>query len=148
MAPIEVKQNSCWVPVRVLNQLPSSDTGYFVNLPYTIIHASRAQFPSPPGSGVNLTPEPGNILLIALFKRTQWSEAINFRQSCTCLQNLPTRENRLFISSNSRHLPLWEALQWHGWGARYVCVGSWFNTRTGAQHEFCFTSMGAIFKYT
>ena len=26
-------------------------------------------------------------------------------------------------------------------------VGSKINTRTGAQREFCFTSMGAIFKY-
>ena len=103
----------------------SSDTILFVDLPYTIIHASRAQFPSPPGSGVNLTPEPGNILLIALFnKRTPWSEAFNFRQSCNCLQNLPNRENRLFFSSHSCHPPPWEALQWHGWGARYVCVGS------------------------
>ena len=103
----------------------TSDTTLFVDLTYTIIHASRAQFSSPPGSGVNLTPEPGNILLIALFnKRTSFSEDFNFRQSRTCLQNLPNRENRLFISSNSRHPPLWEALQWQGWGARYVCVGS------------------------
>ena len=95
----------------------SSHTILFVDLPYTIIHASRAQFSSPPGSGVNLTPEPGNILLIALFnKRTSFSEDFNFRQSRTCLQNLPKCKNRLFISSNSRHPPLWEVLKWQGWG--------------------------------
>ena len=27
-------------------------------------------------------------------------------------------------------------------------VGRYINTRTGAQHEFCFTSMDAILKYT
>ena len=27
-------------------------------------------------------------------------------------------------------------------------VGRQFNTRTGAQHEFCFTSLGAVLTYT
>ena len=45
----------------------TSDTGWFVNLPYTNIHTSHAQLSKYPSSGVNLTPEPANIPLIALF---------------------------------------------------------------------------------
>ena len=45
----------------------TSNTILFVDLTYTIIHASHVQLSSPPGLGANLTPEPGNILLIALF---------------------------------------------------------------------------------
>ena len=45
----------------------TSDTILFVDLPYMNIHALRSQFLNPPGSGVNLTPEPDSTLIIALF---------------------------------------------------------------------------------
>ena len=45
----------------------SSDTILFVDLPYTNIHASHSLFLNPPGSGDNLTPEPDNSPIIALF---------------------------------------------------------------------------------
>ena len=59
----------------------------FVNLASMSIHAWRSQFSKPPGSGVNLTPEPDSTPIIALFKkRTPWSDDSNFRHSYTCLQ--------------------------------------------------------------
>ena len=45
----------------------TSDTTLFINLPYTNIHASHSQFSNPPGSDVNLTPEPDSTPIIALF---------------------------------------------------------------------------------
>ena len=38
-----------------------SDTGWVENLPYMKINTSNAKFSNPPGSGVNLTPEPGRL---------------------------------------------------------------------------------------
>ena len=63
MAPFEVKQNSYWGPSSDVNL--TSDTILFVNLPYTNIHASHSQFSNPPGSDVNLTPEPDSTPIIA-----------------------------------------------------------------------------------
>ena len=45
----------------------SSDTILFLDLPYMNIHTSHAQFAKYPSSGVNLTPEPVNSPIIALF---------------------------------------------------------------------------------
>ena len=45
----------------------TSDTILLVNLPYTNIRASHSQFSNPPGSDVNLTPEPDSTPIIALF---------------------------------------------------------------------------------
>ena len=63
------------------------------------------------------------------------------------VKSASSRENRLFVSSNSYHPPLQEALQLHE-GGRGMSVSEVILTPgTGAQHEFCITSMGAIFKY-
>ena len=65
----------------------TSDTGWFKDLPYMNIHTSLAQFSKYTSSGVNLTSDPDTTLVIALInKQTPFSEASNFRQSCTCLQ--------------------------------------------------------------
>ena len=45
----------------------SSDTILFVDLLYTNIHASYSHFSKYPSSGDNLTPEPDNTSIIALF---------------------------------------------------------------------------------
>ena len=41
----------------------TSDIGWFVDLPYTNIHTSLAQFSKYPSSGVNLTSEPDTTLV-------------------------------------------------------------------------------------
>ena len=51
----------------------TSDSGWFVDLPYTNIHTLLAQFSKYPSSGVNLTSERGTTPVIALMnKRTPW----------------------------------------------------------------------------
>ena len=81
--------------------------------------------------------------------RTPGSEATDFRQSLTCLQiiyqTVKTGYWLVHIPATNHCGRRYNRM---GGGARFVYVGSLFNTRTRAQHEFCFTSMGAIFKYT
>ena len=50
-----------------LGVIVSSDTILFVDLAYTNIHASYSHFSKYPSSGDNLTPEPDNTPIIALF---------------------------------------------------------------------------------
>ena len=131
----------------------SSNTILFVKLPYANIHASHSQFSNPPGSGVNLTPEPDTTPLIALFnKRTSFSEAFNFRQSHTCLQKISQTVKTGYLLV---HIP---ATHHCGGGATISWVGGRglsvsevnLTPEPGrrAQHEFRFTSMETIFKYT
>ena len=102
----------------------TSDTILFVNLPYTNIHASHSQFSHPPGWDVNLTPEPGSTPNIALSSKHHGQKIPTSDSPLLVSKSALRRENWLFVSSNSRHPPLQEALQSHGGGARYVCVGS------------------------
>ena len=99
----------------------SSDTILFVDLPYTNIHASYSQFSKYPSSGVNLTPEPDSTILTSKHHGRQIPTSDS---PILASKSASSRENRLFVSSHSCHPPLWEALQSHGVGVRYVCVGS------------------------
>ena len=66
-------------------------------------------------------------------------------------KNLPNRENRLFVSSHSCHPPLWgRRYNLMGWGRGLSVSEVNLTPEPGrrAQHEFRFTSMETIFKYT